>query len=150
MIISTALFSVTRVRNTLISEKINVKKQNAVDLMLEGIISKDDLKRQIAQYDGEIQELSERIASGKNRSKNNEKQLRAVRTYLEQLKTTDGMDIDSTEVYGEVVREMVSYEDDRLDVYLHCIPFGFRLKYHREKTPHAHYQTIVVDECVII
>ena len=131
-------------------EKINVKKQNAVDLMLEGIISKDDLKRQIAQYDGEIQELSERIASGKNRSKNNEKQLRAVRTYLEQLKTTDGMDIDSTEVYGEVVREMVSYADDRMDVYLHCIPFGFRLKYHKEKTPHAHYQTIVVDECVII
>ena len=131
-------------------EKITAKKQNVVDLLLEGIISKSDLKRQIEQYDAEIQELTAQIESGKNIRNTHEKQLNAIRTYIEQIKTTDKMDIDSTDVYAEIVREMVSYEDDRLDVYLNCIPFGFRLRYHREKTPHCHYQTIVVDECVTI
>lgn len=131
-------------------EKVNAKKQNAVDLMLEGIISKEDLKRQVAQYDAEIEELTTKIANGKNMNETHNKQLRAIREYIEQINATGDMDIDSTEVYAEIVQEMVSYEDDILDVYLNCVPFGFRLRYHREKTPHCHFQTIVVDDCTTI
>ena len=118
--------------------------------MLEGIISKDDLKRQIAQYDAEIEELITRIANGKSQNDTNERQLRAIREYIEQINATEDMDIDSTEMYAEIVREMVSYEEDILDVYLNCVPFGFRLKYQKEKAPHCHYQTIVVDDCTTI
>lgn len=42
-------------------DKISEKKRKAVDLMLEGIISKDDLKVQIDQYDSEIAELTEQM-----------------------------------------------------------------------------------------
>lgn len=131
-------------------DKLNSKKQSAVDLMIEGIISKEDLKRQVTQYDAEIEELTIKIANGKNMNETHHKQICAIREYIEQINQTGTMDIDSTEVYAEIVREMVSYEDDRLDVYLSCIPFGFRLRYHREKTPHCHFQTIVVDECTTI
>ena len=119
-------------------EKTYAKKQNAVDLMLEGIIFKEDLKRQVEQYDAEIRELTTQIENGKNMRNTHDRQLDAIREYIAQIKATEEMDIDSTEVYGEVVREMVVYDDCRLDVYLHCVPFGFRLHYIKGKKPFFH------------
>lgn len=131
-------------------EKIYAKKQSAVDLMLEGIISKEDLKRQNEQYDAEIRELTMQIENGKNMRNTHNRQLDAIREYIAQIKATEDMDIDSTEVYGEVVREMVVYDDCRLDVYLHCVPFGFRLHYIKGKKPFGGMQIITVDDCTTI
>ena len=101
-----------------------------------------------------IKVLEKRIASDTAKKKTLEDKLKEVsRLAMAEeynCKATEEMDIDSTEVYGEVVREMVVYDDCRLDVYLHCVPFGFRLHYIKGKKPFGKMQIITVDECTTI
>ena len=131
-------------------EKCRAKKRDVIDLTLEGVISKAELKFLIIQYDAEIKELFAKTESCKSRYETYNKQISDIREYIEKTNDTCTIDIDSTDAYAKLVREMISYETDCLDVYLNCVPFGFRLRYHREKTPHRHFQTIVVDECTTI
>ena len=132
-------------------EKISEKKRQAVDLMLEGIISKDDLKAQMNQYDSEIAELSEQIANNSDLSRYHQKQLEAIRKYIEQINQTENMDTNSLEVYNTLLKKIVVYDDSTIDYYLTCIPFGFHLTYRNERIPHTHNAWgVTVEKCEII
>ena len=132
-------------------EKISEKKRKAVDLMLEGIISKDDLKMQIDQYASEIAELSEQIANNSDISRYHQKQLEAIRKYIEQINQTENMDTNSLEVYNTLLKKIVVYDDSTIDYYLTCIPFGFHLTYRNERIPHTHnVWGVTVEKCEII
>lgn len=132
-------------------EKISEKKRNSVDLMLEGIISKDDLKVQVNQYDAEIAELSEQIANNSDISRYHQKQLEAIRGYIAQINQTENMDTDSFEVYNSMLKKIVVYDNSTIDFYLTCIPFGFHLTYRNERIPHTHnIWGVTVEKCEII
>jgi len=47
-------------------ENLTRKKRKAIDLMLDELISKEDLKKQIEYYDGEIARLTEQISASQN------------------------------------------------------------------------------------
>ena len=132
-------------------EKISEKKRNSVDLMLEGIISKDDLKVQVNRYDAEIAELSEQIANNSDISRYHQKQLEAIRGYIAQINQTENMDTDSFEVYNSMLKKIVVYDNSMIDFYLSCIPFGFHLTYRNERIPHTHnIWGVTVEKCEII
>ena len=59
------------------------KKHNAIDLMLEGIISKDDLKTQVDIYDAEINKLTTQISNNKDIDAFHRKQLDGIKAYIE-------------------------------------------------------------------
>ena len=132
--------------------KLSEKKQDAVDLMLEGIISKDDLKKQVARYDKEIADITEKISRSKNVDELHSQQLESIRSFIEQINKTSQMDTDSKEIYKALLKKAVTYENKVLEVYLTCVPFGFRLTYHKHYTKRGKSQLspVIIDECEII
>jgi hypothetical protein len=67
---------------------MRVKKRKAIDLMLEGLISKDDLKEQTAFYDSEIARLTEEMNQNRNISSVHKKQIDRVKSYIDSVEKT--------------------------------------------------------------
>lgn len=128
-------------------DKLVKKKQGAIDLMLEGLITKDDMKNQTKKYEDEIAEISRKIYENKNIGEIHNKQLEKVKEYIDTLSST-AIDIESKTLYRELLDRMITYENCTMDIYLNCLPFGFRLKYHKEIKPGTRRNhLIVIDEC---
>ena len=134
-------------------ENLKQKKRNAIDLVLDGLISKEDLAEQNSYYDEQILQLTERISTGRNTSAAHKKQLDKIREYIRAVRETDELDIDNTELYRDLVIKIVVYEskDERiLEYYLNCVPFGFRVKYHMQKPNMYQKFAIIIDSCTVI
>ncbi len=134
-------------------ENLKQKKRNAIDLVLDGLISKEDLAEQNSYYDEQISLLTERISTGQNTSAAHKKQLDKIREYIRAVRETGGLDIDNTELYRDLVKNIVVYEskDERiLEYYLNCVPFGFRVKYHMQKPNMYQEFAIIIDSCTVI
>lgn len=132
-------------------DKMTAKKQDAIDLMLEGIISKDDLKDRVELYDKEIEELSVQIANNKNLGLANSKQLEQIKKFIAQMNSAENIDTDSFEVYNTMLKKMIVYANSTIDYYLTCIPFGLRMTYEKHHIPHTHSEyTVHITDCEII
>ncbi len=131
-------------------EVLNKKKRKAIDLMLDELITKEELKQQTAYYDDEISKLSEAIAARQNVAEVHKKQLDAIRNYISMVKKTADMDTDSTKIYGELLKKIVVQENCVADFYLTCVPFGFRIKYHVKKFNQQHRFNVFIDACEVI
>ena len=103
-------------------ESLSRKKRKAIDLMLDDLISKDDLKKQTEFYDSEIARLTEKIAESQNVGAAHQKQLDGIHSYIKQVNNTAEIDTDSTEIYGEMLKKVVVHEEGRTDFYLNCVP----------------------------
>ena len=63
-------------------DKLTRKKHKAIDLMLEELITKDDLREQTEFYDREIAKLTEEIALGQDVNSAHKKQLDGIKNYI--------------------------------------------------------------------
>lgn len=131
-------------------ENLGRKKRKAIDLMLDELISKEDLKKQTEFYDGEIVRLTEKIAASQDVSSAHQKQIDGIRNYIKQVNQTAEMDTDSTKIYGELLKKVVVQENQVADFYLTCVPFGFRIDYHVKKFNQQHRFDVFVDNCEVI
>ena len=130
-------------------EHLKEKKRNAIDLMLEGLISKDDLKQQTEFYECEITRLTEEIARNKNIEHTHKEQLERIQEYIDMVNQTENLDTDSTEIYKNMLDRINVYEGNVLEVYLTCIPFGFRVNYRVERCSRIGKFDVYVDDCCI-
>lgn len=128
-------------------EKINQKKHNAIDLMLEGIITKDDLKTQVDLYDKEIESLTERMTECQNINVIQQQQVDGIKQYIDQINQTPNLETDNTNIYRSIVKKIIFYGTDTMDIYLACVPFGFRLTYTKERLPNSHYCDFIIESC---
>lgn len=131
-------------------ENLTKKKRKAIDLMLDELISKEDLKYQTEYYDSEIARLTEQIAARQNVSEAHKKQLEAIRNYIAQVNRTAEIDTDSTKIYGELLKKVVVHKEGVTDFYLTCVPFGFRMNYHIHRYNRGHLLEVLVDKCEVI
>lgn len=131
-------------------ENLTKKKRKAIDLMLDELISKEDLKQQTEYYDSEIARLTEQIAASQNVSEAHKKQLEAIRNYIAQVNRTAEIDTDSTKIYGELLKKVVVHTEGVTDFYLTCVPFGFRMNYHIHRYNRGHLLEVLVDKCEVI
>lgn len=131
-------------------ENLTKKKRKAIDLMLDELISKEDLKQQTEYYDSEIARLTEQIATSQNVSEAHRKQLEAIRNYIAQVNRTAEIDTDSTKIYGELLKKVVVHKEGVTDFYLTCVPFGFRMNYHIHRYNRGHLLEVLVDKCEVI
>ena len=131
-------------------EKLVKKKEKAIDLMIEGLISKDDLRNQTAKYEKEMEKIQKKIYESKNIGDINRKQLEAVKGQIATLKDME-FDLENRDMFKEVLEKIVAQDEGVMDIYLKFLPFGFRIKYHKKTKPATRRnQMIVVDECVNI
>lgn len=131
-------------------ENLTKKKRKAIDLMLDELISKEDLKQQTEYYDGEIARLTEQIAASQNVGEAHRRQLEAIRNYIAQVNRTAEIDTDSTKIYGELLKKVIVHEEGVTDFYLTCVPFGFRMNYHIHRYNRGHLLEVLVDKCEVI
>jgi DNA invertase Pin-like site-specific DNA recombinase len=111
-------------------EKLNGKKHNAIDLMLEGIISKDDLRKQTELYDSEVARLTEEISNTRNADTFHKKQIDGIKECIADVsKVANFGDYTNVELYRDLIKEVIVQPDRTVDFYLNCVPFGFRMTY---------------------
>ena len=131
-------------------DKLTRKKHKAIDLMLEELITKDDLREQTEFYDNEIAKLTEEIALGQDVNSAHKKQLDGIKNYIVQVNATVGMDTSSTKIYGELLKKVIVHNEGVTDFYLNCVPFGFRMTYHLHRYNRGHQLDVLVDNCEVI
>ena len=131
-------------------ENLKVKRRKAIDLMLEELISKDDLKQQTEFYDSEITRLTEKITESQNIGALHQKQIDGIKAAMERIKNVADCDVSNTEIYSEMLDKIVVPKYQHLNVYLNGIPMGFHLTYTVKKAPRVGIYDIIIDSCEII
>ena len=100
-------------------ENLSRKKRKAIDLMLDDLLSREDLKKQADFYDSEIARLTQEIADKQDVSAVHQRQLDSIKAYIRQVNLTAEHDSDDTAFYSQllqkaVVLEVVSDDDAAL------------------------------------
>lgn len=109
-------------------EKINHKKKRAIDLVLEGVISREELKEQNSWYEEELSSLEQQLQEAQNEAKIRAKQINHMEQYVTALDEIMDFQVANEALYGEILEKMVIYRDHKLDIWLKCLPVGFRLR----------------------
>ena len=120
------------------------KKDRALDAYFEQIISKEDLERMRRRYEEEENRIHARIAA-LERQKVLEQHEKVDIEELQRFAEKDW--IGSETVWGEVLEQMTVYPD-YVDIKLHALTEGFRLRYTTSGRGET-YQTVVT-ACTVL
>ena len=131
-------------------DKLVKKKHKAIDMMLEELISKDDLKNQVEFYDDEIAKLTDKITKSQNIGAVHKQQLDSIKSYIKQVNQTSDISTDSTEIYGTLLKKITVHRDGLIDFELNCVPFTFRIYYHQKRLANARKFKVCIDNCEVI
>ncbi len=108
---------------------IEGKKAKAIDLLLEGLITKEDLRVQKERYDMEIEQEKKKLQASERMKKEFDKQKENLAGYVQELEHMMSFDVDSEEIYRETVEKIILYKDHSLVIKLRGLPFYVNLKY---------------------
>lgn len=108
-------------------KKINDKKKRAIDLALEGVISREELKEQNSWYEEELLLLGQQLQEAQNEVQIRATQINHMEQYVTALDEIMDFQVTNEALYGEVLEKMIIYRDHKLDIWLKCLPVGFRL-----------------------
>ncbi|MDD3168742.1 MAG: recombinase family protein [Eubacteriales bacterium] len=110
-------------------ESLNDKKRRAIDLVLDGTITREDLKQQAAFYDSEIESLRQRIVGAESINVIHQEQIEGIQRYVTEINGMMGFDSKNKLLYKEVLGKIVVYSGNTVVVYLKVVPFGVKLHY---------------------
>ncbi len=108
-------------------EALAAKKRKAIDLMLDGLITKADLQEQTAWYDEQLAELNEALDATGKQDKLNAAQIHEYERYLSALDEIMTFDESNVSLYREILDRMIIFHDKTVEVWLKCVPFGMKL-----------------------
>jgi hypothetical protein len=118
-------------------ENMNDKKHKVIDLMLDGLITKADLQEQTKWYDEQLAELTEQLAELteqrtdlRKKDSAKAKQTDKFEPYINALDEIMTFDETNESLYREILDKMVIYNDNTVEVWLKCVPFGIKLTLH--------------------
>lgn len=131
-------------------EKLENKKHKAIDLMLEEIITKDELKKQSAFYDEEIARITQQIAESQNIAAYRKQQMNEITKTIENIRKMSDTTTESKELYRSMLDKIVVPEHGSLNIYLNGVPFGFDVSYTVKKAPRLGFCEIIIDRCAIM
>ena len=105
------------------------KKTKAIDMMIEGLITKTDLQKQQAYYNGKIELLQNKLQEYEHSEQLKVQQVDQLKLCIAELEKMVSFDMESEEIYGAVLEKIVLYKDWKLDIKLKGLPFKIRLHY---------------------
>lgn len=109
-------------------EKLETKKRQSIDLMLEGLITKEDLKKQTDWYNEELESLNIQLAEALSKDKVQSRQVTDMEQYIKALDEIMDIGEHNELLYKEVLDYIEVHKGSILDIWLKCIPVGIRLK----------------------
>lgn len=109
---------------------IKEKKRKVLDLLLSGMLEKEEVKEQNAWYDAQIGELEKKLHSCDEVEGIKKQQQNEMEIYLEALHgIIDGNLEEAPELfYKEIVDKIVLFPENVLRLSFHCIPFIMEVK----------------------
>lgn len=131
-------------------ENLSRKKRKAIDLMLDDLLSREDLKKQADFYDSEIARLTQEIADKQDVSAVHQRQLDSIKAYIRQVNLTAEHDSDDTAFYSQLLQKAVVLDRNHSEFYLNCVPFGFRMSYSIHKYNRGHQYDVSIESCETI
>lgn len=130
--------------------KLENKKHKAIDLMLDDLISKDNLKKQTEIYDNEIARITEEIARNQDIAAKHNTQMAEIKKTVEYMQKLSDCTSESKELYRSLLKQIVVPDYRILDIYLNGVPFGFHILYTVKKAPSVGIYDVIIDSCEII
>lgn len=109
--------------------KLQKKKSMAIELVLDGTLTKEELTEQKACIDRKISEVSEKITLAESNIELCRSKFRNMDEYIAEIDRIMQFDLDNGAVYGWLVEKIVVSNEKRLTVFLKKIPFGIKLIY---------------------
>lgn len=114
-------------------EAIEEKKRKSFDAMLEGMFTKEDLKKQTEWYDNELSRLQSLIAENEQNNKKYNGQKEQMDDLEKTLDEILSFHEENELLYREILEKIVVYREsergcNRLVVWFKFLPFGIRLK----------------------
>ena len=131
-------------------ENLSRKKRKAIDMMLDELLSREDLKKQVDYYDSEIARLTQEIADKQDINAVHQRQLDSIKEYIRQVNLTAEHDSDDTEFYSQLLKKAVVIDRNHSEFYLNCVPFGFRMSYSIHKYNRGHQYDVSIEKCETI
>ncbi len=112
-------------------EDLNRKKQEVINLMIEGSISKDDMVLMNKRYDFEINKVKTDIKNIEDINLINSRNADKLQIYIDRINSLvnqiEGK--DSEEVFKLTVKKVILFKNNILELYLTCMPEPIKLKY---------------------
>lgn len=114
-------------------DAIEVKKRKSFDAMLEGMLTKDDLKKQTEWYDEELSHLQTLLAENERNNRQYSRQRKRMDDLEKALDEILSFRENNEMLYREILEKIVVYREsergcNRLVVWFKSLPFGIRLK----------------------
>ena len=131
-------------------ENLSRKKRKAIDMMLDELLSREDLKKQVDYYDSEIARLTQEIADKQDINAVHQRQLDSIKEYIRQVNLTAEHDSNDTEFYSQLLKKAVVIDRNHSEFYLNCVPFGFRMSYSIHKYNRGHQYDVSIEKCETI
>lgn len=127
---------VTSIDEDKIQQKMDIieeKKRKSFDAMLEGMLTREDLKKQTEWYDNELSRLQTLIAENEQNNKQYGRQKEELDDLEKTLDEILSFNEENEMLYREILEKIVVYREsergcNRLVVWFKSLPFGIRLK----------------------
>ena len=112
---------------------IEEKKRKSFDAMLEGMLTREDLKKQTEWYDNEISRLQTLLAENEQNNRQYSRQKDQMDDLEKTLDEILSFREDNEMLYREILEKIVVYREaergcNQLVVWFQSLPFGIRLK----------------------
>jgi len=105
------------------------KKLKSIDLMLEGIISKEALKARQAEYEIEREQLVSRLRDIQIKNSQLSTQTNNLDTYKTALNEILKFTTDTDLLYRELLDKITILKDKTLIIHLNALPYGIKIEY---------------------
>lgn len=109
-------------------EALEEKKRKAIDLVLEGMLSREDLRKQIGWYEEKIEAVNRQIQTAEKKTDIVSVNTYEVCHYRELLDEVLNIPSARESIYREILEKIIVYDHDTLAVWLKCLPVGFHMK----------------------
>lgn len=147
---------ITSIDEDKIRQKIDAaeeKKRKSFDAMLEGMLTKEDLKSQIEWYDNELSRLHTLLAENEQNNKQYSRQKEQMDDLEKTLDEILSFREDYEMLYREILEEIVVYREaergcNQLVVWFKSLLFGIRLKIKSEGMREEYHTEILESEFV--
>lgn len=141
-------------------ENVKQKKRKVVDLLLTGIISKEDAKDQNEWYDSQIIDLEKKLLSCEESERVIRNQADEMGKYIEALDDIIGLNINDVSTlkqehgeepelfFREIIDKIVLFPQNKVHVYFSGIPFIFEVEI-KNSGRNEEYSTEIVSMTVL-
>ena len=135
-------------------DSIEEKKRKSFDAMLEGMITKEDLKKQTEWYDKELSRLQSLLAENEQNNRQCSRQQEKMEVLTKVLDEILSFNEDNEVLYREILEKIVVYRESergcsRLVVWFKSLPFGISLKIESTGRGEEYHTEILETEFVL-